>query len=478
MAIGALSGTLFPATNAGGDDLSNDRMKSSDGNYFNIGRRLKLTLALLIGLILGGNGLVILQFERARLQTNRLTGVSQQLIAVLRLQESLLSFHQRLNELTQSKDARRLIAEATPLRTALVEQTQQTRSTLAYLPPEFHVDPAFLTALDTIEITLPAQLQDITSLATLGDWETIHLRLDNELKRIETTTAALVKSIDRDLDEELPLAVANMRSVQNRILLIVPATAVSTVLIAAFFGWAIARRILELRLEERVSERTRIARDLHDTLLQSFQAVLMKFSAVTYQLPDRPKEARETLEKVIDQARQALIEGRDAVQGLRSSTVVTNDLARAIRTFGEELAAGQAGQTCPGFRVNVEGTARDLAPLVRDEAHRIACEALRNAFRHANAKLIEVDIQYDRRRLRLRVRDDGKGIDPQVLGTGGRSGHHGLPGLYERARLVGGKLALWSELGSGTEIELSIPGSVAFVKLSDARRSTGPVERG
>src|ERR1700683_5435238 len=123
-------------------------MKSPDGNYFNLGRRLTLTLALLVALILGGNGLVILQFERARLQTDRLTGVSQQLIAVLRLQDGLLSFHQRLNELAQSKDANRLAVEAKPLRTALLVQTQQTRSALAYLPAEFLVAPAFLAALD------------------------------------------------------------------------------------------------------------------------------------------------------------------------------------------------------------------------------------------------------------------------------------------------------------------------------------------
>src|SRR5689334_15068405 len=134
-------------------------MKSPEGNSLKLGRRLRLTLALLIALILGGNGLVILQFERARLQTTRLTGVIQQLFAVLRLQESLLSFHQRLNELTQSKDARRLVTEAKPLRTALLEQTQQTKRALVYLPSQFRVDPAFLTALDAFEITLPAQLE-------------------------------------------------------------------------------------------------------------------------------------------------------------------------------------------------------------------------------------------------------------------------------------------------------------------------------
>src|SRR6202042_2194662 len=135
-----------------------DRMTPPNGNSFNMGRGLALILALLVGLILGGNGLVIYQFKRAQLQTDRLTGVSQELIAVLRLQQSLQSFHQRLNELAQSKDAHRLITEAEPLRAALRQQTQQTRSTLAYLPPGFHVDPAFVTALDTIEVTLPFQL--------------------------------------------------------------------------------------------------------------------------------------------------------------------------------------------------------------------------------------------------------------------------------------------------------------------------------
>jgi signal transduction histidine kinase len=445
-------------------------MKSPDGNYFNIGRRLTLTLALLVALILGGNGLVILQFERARLQTDRLTGVSQQLIAVLRLQESLLSFHQRLNELAQSKDAHRLVTEAEPLRAALQEQTQQTRSTLAYLPPEFRVDPTFLTALDTIEITLPFQLKDIAALATAGDWEAVRLRLDNELKRIEATTSAHVKSINRDLDEELPRAVANMKNGQRRILLIVPATAISTVFIAAFFGWAIARRILELRLEERVNERTRIARDLHDTLLQSFQGLLMKFHAVTYLLPDG-SEAQKTLESVIEQGRQAITEGRDLVQGLRASTVVTNDLVRAISMVGEELAADQTGQNSPEFRVRVEGTSRDLAPLVRGEVHRIACEAVRNAFRHAQAGWIEVEIRYAQRQLRLRVRDNGKGIDPKVLGAGGCDGHYGLPGMQERAKLVWGKLALRSELNSGTEVELTIPASIAYAKSPGEGRS-------
>jgi signal transduction histidine kinase len=234
------------------------------------------------------------------------------------------------------------------------------------------------------------------------------------------------------------------------------------------------RKEFNARLEGRVGERTRIARDLHDTLLQSFQGVLLQFHAVTYLLPDRP-EAVKKLEAITEQARQAIAEGRDAVQGMRSSTVVTNDLARSITIVGERLAAElsstQDGQNCPEFRVQVEGKSRDLPPIIRDEIYRIACEALRNAFRHAQAKRIEVEIHYDQRNLRLRVRDDGKGIDPKVLDGGGSAGHHGLPGMHERAQLAGGKLAVWSEPGSGTEIELTIPRSVAYAKSPVANQA-------
>src|SRR5262249_34033547 len=151
-------------------------------------------------------------------------------------------------------------------------------------------------------------------------------------------------------------------------------------------------RQFNLSLEARVNERTRLARDLHDTLLQSFQGVLLKFHSVMYMLPDRPAEAREKLEGAIEQARAAVTEGRDAVQGLRSSTVVKNDLARAIRTFGEGLCADQGGGNHPELLVNVAGEPRDLPPLVRDEVYRIANEALRNAYRHAGARRIEIDI--------------------------------------------------------------------------------------
>lgn len=233
------------------------------------------------------------------------------------------------------------------------------------------------------------------------------------------------------------------------------------------------RRAFDLRMQERVGERLRIARDLHDTLLQSFQGVLLKFSAAAFTLPDSAVESREKLEGIIEQARDAISEGRDAVQGLRSSTLISNDLARSIGLCGEELAREQGDSHAAGFRVNVEGEPRDLPPLMRDEVYRIALEALRNAFRHAEATEIEVELRYGPRRFTLRIRDDGKGIDQQVLRTGGRTGHHGLPGMHERARLAGGSLAVWSRPGTGTEIELTISAAVAYRKITGVPIGSG-----
>ncbi len=224
-----------------------------------------------------------------------------------------------------------------------------------------------------------------------------------------------------------------------------------------------------MRLEERVSERTRIARELHDTLLQSFHGLLLRFQMVSQLLPARPEEAKQKLDGAIDQAAEAITEGRDAVQGLRSSTVESNDLAVAIRTIGEELAADETNQSSAAFQVEVEGTPRNLHPILRDEVYRLAGEALRNAFQHAQARRIEVEIRYDQQQFRLRVRDDGKGIDPKVLGGEGREGHYGLHGMRERAKLVGGKVAVWSERDSGTEVELSIPASTAYATATRRR---------
>jgi len=245
--------------------------------------------------------------------------------------------------------------------------------------------------------------------------------------------------------------------------------------VAAFLALLWAAYLLRVRqlqkqfdmtLDARVGERTRIARDLHDTLLQSFHGVLLHLQTVSNELPGG--QTKQKLDSVISQAAQAIVEGRDAVQGLRSSTMEKNDLALAIRTLGEELAAAESGLRRPYFAVQVEGSPRDLHPILRDEVYRITGEGIRNAFLHAEAKQIEVEIHYGDRQLRVRVRDDGKGIDTKVLSDGEPEGHFGLRGMRERAKLTGGKLTVWSELQAGTEVELSIPAARAYTTATDA----------
>ena len=241
-------------------------------------------------------------------------------------------------------------------------------------------------------------------------------------------------------------------------------------LLWAAYEWRMRqlRHQFEMRLDARVGERTRIARELHDTLLQSFHGVLLRFQTTFELLPERPVEAKEKLSSAIEQAAEAITEGRDAVQGLRDSTTQTNDLALAISTLGEELAADSTGHR-PAFRVAVEGQSQDLHPILRDEVYKIAAEALRNAFLHAYAKQVEVEIRYDNELFRLRVRDDGKGIDAAILSQQGKERHFGLPGMRERATLVGGRLTIWSEVAAGTEVELRLPADIAYVS---ARRGS------
>lgn len=234
-------------------------------------------------------------------------------------------------------------------------------------------------------------------------------------------------------------------------------------LLWAAYQWRVRqlKHQFALTLDVRVGERTRIARELHDTLLQSAHGLLLRFEIVSQLLPDRAIEAKEKLDTAIEQTADFITEARDEVQGLRDSTVQRNDLALAISVLGEELAA-RSTEYRPAFRVTVEGEARNLHPIVRDEVYKTSAEALRNAFRHAQARRVEVEIRYDNEQFRLRVRDDGKGIDPAILSRQGCDGHYGLPGMRERAALIGGKLVLWSEVDAGTEVELRVSADHAY----------------
>ena len=227
----------------------------------------------------------------------------------------------------------------------------------------------------------------------------------------------------------------------------------------ALYRWRVhqLRTQLTLRYEERLAERTRIAQDLHDTLLQGLVSASMQLHVANDHLAqDSP--AKPLVSRVMQLMGQVIEEGRDAVRGLRSTSGNADDLETAFSRAGEEFGNEQVKDV----RVIVDGTRRQLHPIIRDEAYRIGREALANAFRHSHANEIELELEYSPKHLRILVRDDGTGIDPEVLQSG-REGHWGLAGMRERAENIGARLKVWSRANAGTEVELVIPSQVAFV---------------
>jgi signal transduction histidine kinase len=433
------------------------------------GRRLILWFGLIVLSMLAADGFILWQLHKVRAETLRLTGIQEKLNAIFAVHTSVSALHERLTELANSEDTVRVLQEIGPLELSVRDQIKRAKSSLMQLPSGVSRDPTIVPTLDDIDITLQEQLEGIRLLALAHDWSAIRLRLDAQIRSLEFVTSDLVAKVDHEVGMEEAQSIDHARAAELRAFY---ETNWFLVLCAfAFLGllwmtyqWRIweMQHQFEVTLEARVSERTRIARELHDTLLQSSQGLLVQLQIVSQLQLDRPAEAKQRLDRTIELTAKAITEGRDAVQGLRDSTVQTNDLALAINTLGGEIANDPANHGSPAFLVTVEGEPRSLRPILRDESYRIAAEALRNAFHHAQARQVEVEIRYDNQRFRLRVRDDGKGIDSACLSAQGREGHFGLPGMRERANAIGGKLVVWSEVGAGTEVELSIPADTAY----------------
>jgi ligand-binding sensor domain-containing protein/signal transduction histidine kinase len=219
-------------------------------------------------------------------------------------------------------------------------------------------------------------------------------------------------------------------------------------------------RSLNIRFEERLAERTRIAQELHDTLLQGFLSASMQVHVVSDRLPD-DSNLKPALTRALQLMGQVIDEGRNAVRGLRSTSSPSLDLEHAFSGIHQEIFPLSQNGGGTDFHVVVDGKRRPLHPVLRDEVYRIGREALLNAFHHAQAKSIELELKYSPSNLVLLVRDNGCGMDPHILDSG-REGHWGLSGMRERADRIGAQFRVWSSAAAGTEVELIVPSQIAF----------------
>jgi signal transduction histidine kinase len=223
------------------------------------------------------------------------------------------------------------------------------------------------------------------------------------------------------------------------------------------------RRLLEERIESRLSERTKIAGDLHDSLLQGFQALMFRLQAVRQLLPERACEAVAQLERALESGDRTIEEGRDAARDLRELNAVPGDLTEVLAAFREQFS-GSSGSDPPSYRVLTEGAPKPLDAPVYDEVYLVAREAIRSAFQHADATRIEADLVYGPTYFCIRVRHDGADLGPHALVRDRGDGHLGLPGMRDRAVALEGEFNVWSHADAGTEVELRIPGHVAYAQ--------------
>jgi signal transduction histidine kinase len=242
-------------------------------------------------------------------------------------------------------------------------------------------------------------------------------------------------------------------------------------LVGVFVVWTLYRvrlrqiaAAMNARFDERMNERTRLAREFHDTLLQTIQGSKM-VADDALDAPADPEHMHHALEKLSAWMGEAAEEGRAALNSLRTSVTQRNDLAEA---FERAMESGLIPASM-SVSLSVIGTPSDMHPIVRDEGYRIGYEAIRNASLHSLASQLEVELSYGQD-LTFRVKDNGIGIDPAVIAAG-KDGHFGLQGMRERGARIGGKLSLVSSTNSGTELRLVVPGSIIFRKTRTVRRT-------
>ena len=487
------------------------------GSDLTIGVRLTACFLAIVMLMMAADAVVHWQLRRLAAHMQLLNEVDKASSAIVRLHLDVNSFSGGVAALTRSHDTRQFVNEAASVRETFLRHLGEAEQTLGS-SPELAQDALISSTLKTLKTTLPSQVDSEIQLANAGDWPAIQFRLTGQIQDLIGLSSSLVAGMEQRLFQERARVNQETEQVRRRLFIVVPLAWLLSLLAAAALGWYITRTItgplselttgakalargdfryevnvggndelavlgkafnhaarqlhnqFKMTLEARVSERTRIARELHDTLLQGAHGLLLRFETVSQLLPKCPLEAKEKLDSAIQQTAEFITEARDEVQGLRDTTIQSNDLALAISTLGEELAADSTSHQ-PAFRVAVEGESRNLHPIVRDEIYKIAAEALRNAFRHARARQIEVEMHYDDEQFRVRVRDDGKGIDPTVLSSQRSEGHYGLPGMRERATIMAAELTVRSEVDAGTEVELRVPANASYATIRKSHDS-------
>jgi PAS domain S-box-containing protein len=592
---------------------------------FKIGERLVGCFLVLILLMLAGNGLRFSELRLVRVQAEQLDALDQELISVLRFQNTLGAFYSRLNGLAQSQDKDRFIAESDLLRSQVLEEAKRTESSFNNLPPDLRADPAVVAPIQAVQSALPSYLDSMNTLASSGDWTALHFRLERQIQPLESLGSDLVRNVDEHVASSRARAIHNFRRAERRIFLIYLLTAIFTLIVAglltfattqsittplgdlvegskalargafehqipvrgsdelahlaAVFNesasklhslyeelqqlvdfvpqmivvlqpdgkWIHANRVtleytgltvqdyragdvidrvihpddvetfrlaskrgvsknvpfeVEARIlgkdqiyrwfllrfqpflehgsvgrwygtaleiesrkqeEERVrrenvllEERTRIAQELHDTLLQTFLGASMQLTVAAELVPEDQK-VTPLLARILQTMQNGIREGRAAIQDLRAPDSSTPDLVQALSLVQREVAAN----TDAKFHVKVVGRQQPLQPAIRHEVYRIAREALMNAFCHSRAASVDLELEYADNELRVFVRDNGCGIDPQVLQEG-RKGHWGLPGMRERAAKIGALLKISSSGGTGTQVQVSLPAAAAY----------------
>jgi signal transduction histidine kinase len=220
-----------------------------------------------------------------------------------------------------------------------------------------------------------------------------------------------------------------------------------------------------LGAEERADERIRIARELHDTLLQGVQGLLLSFHVAAQKVP-AGHESKEALEKALTTADRIILEGRNRVTRLRSENLTDGELKPSIEAVAADL--NDAAEV--NFTVERAGGSDALQEHVLDEVFCIAREALTNAFRYSEASRIVVKLDYRKREFRLTCRDNGRGFDADTLRANNTNGHWGLRGMAERAERIGASFRWTSAPGSGTEVQVTVPARRAYVRPSRFRR--------